>query len=124
MTSSSFSLRQIAYSYCQLVSRLFSFLPFDLYQIGLILFFLTALCSIAFLANGRAKAAVNRFCPPWFYCLLLIFALFLARLPTFLPRMMNPDEGMFVAGAMKLRHYPVFWQSVDGTTSGLSISTH
>jgi len=118
MNSSSFSLRQIAYFYCRGVVQLFRFRHFDLYQIGLTCVLLAALCSIAFLASGRAEAPVKRFCPPWLYCLLLMFALFAARLPTFLPRMMNVDEGMFVVGAMKLRHYPVFWQSVDGTTSG------
>jgi len=118
MTNPSFGLRQIAYLYCRAVVRLFRFRHFALYQIGLTLALLSALCCIAYLASGRAEAAVKRFCPPWLYCLLLVVALFLARLPTFLPAMLNVDEGMFVVGAMKLRHYPVFWQSVDGTTSG------
>ncbi len=118
MTSSSFSLRQLAYFYCRAVVQLLSFRHFDLYQIVLPFVLLTALCCIAFLANGRAEATVKRFCPPWLYCVLLIVALFVVRLPTFLPQMMNVDEGMFVTGAMKLRRYPVFWQSVDGTTSG------
>jgi hypothetical protein len=111
-------LRQIAYSYCLSVSKLFKLLGFDGYQIGLIFAFLAALCGIAFLAKGRGLAVINRFCPPWLYCLLLIGTLFIARLPTFLPGCLNPDEAMFVAGAMKLRHYPVFWLSLDGATSG------
>lgn len=118
MTTSLSGLRQIAYSYCRIVSQLFKFIGFDGYQIGLIFGLIAALCSIALLGNGRARAVVNRFCPPWLYCLLLIVALFIARLPTFLPGPVHPDEPVFLAGAMKLRHYPVFWQSVDGTTSG------
>jgi hypothetical protein len=31
---------------------------------------------------------------------------------------LNPDEGLLVAGARTLLHDPVFWRSVDGTTSG------
>jgi hypothetical protein len=30
----------------------------------------------------------------------------------------NPDESQLIAGAMTLTHDPVFWRSVDGTTSG------
>ncbi|WP_415908512.1 hypothetical protein [Oleiharenicola sp. Vm1] len=30
----------------------------------------------------------------------------------------NPDESQIIAGAMALAHDPVFWRSVDGTTSG------
>ncbi len=118
MTTSSFGLRQIAYTYCQSVSHLFEFLGLDGYQIILTFVLLAFLCGIGFLASGRARDVVNRLCPPWLYCLFLISTLFIARLPAFLPDSMNPDEGMFLAGAMKLRRYPVFWQSLDGATSG------
>src|SRR5215207_2009845 len=30
----------------------------------------------------------------------------------------NPDESQLIAGAITLAHDPVFWRSVDGTTSG------
>ncbi|MEO7700409.1 MAG: hypothetical protein ABIZ04_14390 [Opitutus sp.] len=30
----------------------------------------------------------------------------------------NPDEGQLLAGALTLRHDPVFWRSVDGFTAG------
>lgn len=30
----------------------------------------------------------------------------------------NPDESQLIAGALTLAHDPVFWRSVDGTTSG------
>lgn len=31
---------------------------------------------------------------------------------------LNPDESQLIAGALALTHDPVFWRSVDGTTSG------
>jgi hypothetical protein len=79
MTTFPFDLRQIAYSYCRLVTL--KLLGFDGYQIGLALLLLAALCGNAFLASGRARAVVDRFCPPWLYCLTLICALFVVRLP-------------------------------------------
>lgn len=113
------TLRQFADSYCHLVSRFSYLLGFDLYQIALLLAIIAGLCGIAFLASGKEGGVVNRFCPPWFYCLLLICALLLVRLPTFLPAAnLNADEAVFLAGAMKLRHHPLFWQSLDGTSSG------
>ncbi len=118
MVGSSFSLRQIADGYCQFVVLHFKFLGLDVYQVALSIIFLAALCSLAFLASGSSRAAVNRVCPPWLYGLLLILTLFIIRLPAFLPGSMNPDESMFLAGAMKLRHDPVFWRSLDGNTSG------
>src|SRR5688572_6555404 len=30
----------------------------------------------------------------------------------------NPDEAQLIAGALTLRHDPVFWRSVDGLTAG------
>src|SRR6266481_7135412 len=30
----------------------------------------------------------------------------------------DPDESQFIAGALTLRHDPLFWKSVDGTTYG------
>jgi hypothetical protein len=111
-------MRQIAFVYCGLIARHLKFLGIDLYQIGLTFLILALLAGVAFLARGEKHAAIFRLCPPWLYSLLLVVALFIIRLPTFLPPILNPDEGMFLAGAMKLRHYPVFWKSVDGITSG------
>jgi len=34
------------------------------------------------------------------------------------PYEFNPDESQFIAGALTLRHDPVFWRSVDGMTAG------
>ncbi len=115
--ATSSALRRIAYAYSHSVTRFFV-LGLDDYQILLAFVLLASLCAIAFLASTPSRALVNRFCPPWLYCAFLMCTLLVARLPTFLPLGMNPDESMLLAGAMKLRHYPVFWQSVDGQTSG------
>ena len=112
------SMRPIVYGYCRFVTQHLMFIGLDGYQIGLTFVLLAILCGSAFLADGRARATASRLCPPWLYCLALIFTLFIVRLPTFLPGSMSPDESMFLAGAMKLRHHPVFWQSLDGNTSG------
>ncbi len=42
----------------------------------------------------------------------------LARWPGLLAPELNPDESTHIAGAIKLIKDPVFWRSVDGTTSG------
>ncbi len=118
MTLAPFGLRHFARFYCSQVAHHLKFLGLDNYQIVLSIVLLAFLCGIAFMASGNSRTVVDRFCPPWLYCLLLICALFVVRLPTFLPRSLNPDEAMFLAGAMKLRHYPVFWRSLDGATSG------
>jgi hypothetical protein len=41
-----------------------------------------------------------------------------ARWPSLLPSMMNVDEGWFLAAAMKLLKNPLFWESVDGGSTG------
>jgi hypothetical protein len=41
-----------------------------------------------------------------------------ARWPGFLPPMLNPDEALFTAGAIKLLKDPVFWRAVDTGSSG------
>ncbi len=68
------SLREFAREYCQYIAFRFRY-GIDYYQLLLALAFLAILCGIAFLANGRGGAAVNRFCHPWLYCILLICAL-------------------------------------------------
>lgn len=52
--------------------------------------------------------------------LLLIFITFVAfRLPAVVYNdALNPDESMFIVGAMTLARNPVYWESVDGCTSG------
>lgn len=55
----------------------------------------------------------------WRYALLLFVVLLGWRWPPlFGIRDLNPDESWMLAGALTLRHDPVFWRSVDGITSG------
>lgn len=118
MTSAGFTLRTLAYTYSAFVSRHAGLIGgFDNYQIALTVFLLAVFCAVAWRCQSSPRLA-NRVCPPWVYCLALILALLCVRLPTLLPGMMNPDEGEFVAAAMKLRQDPVFWRSFDSTTSG------
>jgi len=49
----------------------------------------------------------------------MALALFACRWPAFLyPRPLNPDEGMWVAGALKATIDPAPWRGFDGMTSG------
>src|SRR5688500_1496949 len=53
------------------------------------------------------------------FLLIAIACLFAWRWPFLLEsREFNPDESQLIAGAMTLTFDPVFWRSVDGTTSG------
>ena len=55
----------------------------------------------------------------WIDAILLFIFLLAWRWPYLLVAdEFNPDEGMQIAGAITLAHDPVFWRSVDGTTSG------
>jgi hypothetical protein len=55
----------------------------------------------------------------WFWWLLLGGALLAFRWPLiWLPHELYPDESQMLAGALTLRHDPVFWRSVDGHTAG------
>jgi hypothetical protein len=52
----------------------------------------------------------------WGLCAAVLFC-FRWRL-VLAPFEFNPDEAHLIAGAMTLRHDPVFWRSVDGITAG------
>ncbi len=55
----------------------------------------------------------------WLHALLLFAFLLAWRWPfLFAAHEYNPDESQLIAGALTLWHDPVFWRSVDGTTSG------
>ncbi|HEY8995362.1 MAG TPA: hypothetical protein VIM71_11910 [Lacunisphaera sp.] len=55
----------------------------------------------------------------WVDATLLFLFLFAWRWPFLLvSHDFNPDESQLIAGAITLTHDPVFWRSVDGTTSG------
>jgi hypothetical protein len=55
----------------------------------------------------------------WIFALVVGLFLLAWRWPfLFEAREYNPDESQLIAGAATLAHDPVFWRSVDGTTSG------
>lgn len=55
----------------------------------------------------------------WRWWTLAALTLLCFRWPLVLaPFEFNPDEAQLIAGAMTLRHDPVFWRSVDGITAG------
>lgn len=59
----------------------------------------------------------------WRIPLLIFLTLLVWRWPQLITHSeLNPDESQFIAGALTLRHDPVFWRSVDGFTSGPLIS--
>lgn len=57
---------------------------------------------------------------PILFSAALLIVLLAFRWPVLLDNRQypDPDESQFIAGALTLRHDPVFWRSVDGTTHG------
>jgi hypothetical protein len=57
--------------------------------------------------------------PGWKWWALIAAILLAFRWPlVWVPHQFNPDESQLIAGAITLRHDPVFWRSVDGSTAG------
>jgi hypothetical protein len=55
----------------------------------------------------------------WRWGWAIVAILFAGRWPSlFVSRQFNTDEGLQIAGAITLRHDPLFWRSVFGTTTG------
>lgn len=55
----------------------------------------------------------------WSWRLGMVVALLVGRWPSLIfIRQLNTDEGLQIAGAATLRHFPLFWSSVFGTTTG------
>lgn len=56
----------------------------------------------------------------WLFVLLLTGVLFFFQRHAILAnfQLWNPDESEMLAGALKLRHHPVFWRDVDGNSHG------
>ena len=66
--------------------------------------------------RGESDARRSR---DWIFGLAVGLFLLAWRWPfLFEAREYNPDESQLIAGAATLAHDPVFWRSVDGTTSG------
>lgn len=92
------------------------------YQISvLFIFFIFVFCSLKpyLLDNKNDQTIFMRIFNSEYTYIATVFAfLLLARWPGFLKGHLNVDEQQFIAGAMKLLQDPIFWRSVDGTTSG------
>jgi hypothetical protein len=54
----------------------------------------------------------------WRWALVILCVLAVGRWPTWFMTEINADESQLIAGAITLRHDPVFWRSVDGATAG------
>lgn len=82
-------------------------------------FSLVALAFAAAISLASAdRRHVGRF-ERWGWPLLLLALLFAGRWPhLFVLGELNPDSSQFLAGAITLRHDPMFWRSVDGMTAG------
>ena len=90
--------------------------PVSYWAGGILLFISAALLTVISLLknhqpsyNWLVRAAV----------FLQLLVLFYFRLPTIvLNEVLNPDENLFIVGAMTLAESPLYWESVDGCTSG------
>ena len=79
-----------------------------------------ALCLVAVTWSLRAAwAEPVAGSPGWKWWTLAAAVLLCFRWPLLgVPHQFNPDESQLIAGAITLRHDPVFWRAVDGTTAG------
>ncbi len=56
---------------------------------------------------------------PALFCAAVLLAFATLRWPTwFIQDELNPDESQILAGAITLRHFPVYWRDVDTMTAG------
>jgi hypothetical protein len=105
-----------------LISSLFDWLDFHpwfywLLAIPATVLLLVHVARLTWQESGASPAARST-SPRWDAPLLFLF-LIAWRWPFLLcAAEYNPDESQFIAGAITLTHDPVFWRSVDGTTSG------
>jgi hypothetical protein len=82
--------------------------------LGWVLLLLAAASLLGVLRSARFNSP-----PRWAWWLVLAGALLAFRWPLlWVPHQQNPDESQLIAGAITLRHDPVFWRSVDGVTAG------
>jgi hypothetical protein len=78
------------------------------------------LCLGATVLAAFAPGAARRgWASPWLFAAGVVLTLCAFRWPTwFVPHELNPDESQMISGAQTLRHFPVYWKYVDGTTHG------
>ena len=91
-----------------------SLVPLATSALGWAMLLLATVASFGSAGVGRFRAP-----PRWLWWLLVGGALLAFRWPLlWVPHQRNPDESQLIAGAITLRHDPVFWRSVDGGTAG------
>lgn len=91
-----------------------SLVPLATSALGWAMLLLATVASFGSAGAGRFRAP-----PRWLWWLLVGGALLAFRWPLlWVPHQRNPDESQLIAGAITLRHDPVFWRSVDGGTAG------
>lgn len=78
------------------------------------------LLAAAWIADAPARRFLRWLRSPWVFAALLALTLLAFRWPGVMQnvQLLDPDESQMLAGAITLRHDPVFWRSVDGTTAG------
>lgn len=70
------------------------------------------------LAGTIPIASSSRLGRRHFFYFTIVVLIAWARLPGLLAPLLNPDEGIFTAAAVRLLHDPIFWRSVDTGSSG------
>ncbi len=91
------------------------------------IYLVSAALPTAWLVWQAWRAPASRPTPTWSHRWRIPLLVFLTLLAWRWPQLvthseLNPDESQFIAGALTLRHDPVFWRSVDGFTSGPLVS--
>lgn len=78
-----------------------------------------SLAGVAALAVFAPVGAPRTWQRPWVFAAAVILAFTASRWPTwFVQDELNPDESQLIAGAITLRHFPVYWKNVDTMTAG------
>jgi len=96
-----------------------AFLSFDERPFGWLLVSLCGLVLLLGLGFWNSSKKVPFPLPEWLFVLSGLGLLAWARLPVLLfNHELNPDESQMISHAITLARWPVYWQSVDGTTIG------
>lgn len=94
------------------IDWLFDNLLFLYYPISF--FFLVCSCFVSGIIPGYTATVSDRM-----HFLLLVVMIIFMRIPSIgFNQELNPDESQMMAQALTLSQKPIFWDSVDGTTSG------